>query len=370
MLCRYRLPNAMSVIDSCSYPTTMLAARLHGPRDLRVEQVPHCGPPGPGDVLLRVSATGICGSDLHSYQAARIGDTPIQGPLVLGHEFSARVEQVDTDSLDGNFEPLQPGMRVAVDPAQPCGRCDLCEQGYPNLCRRLHFCGNYPDGGSLCEWMHMPARSCFPVPDSVDNVQAALLEPLGVALHGVDLAKVRVGQSAAVIGAGPIGLLILQVLKLSGADPIFITDKLGWRLRRASDYGGVPIEHEEGKCVSRIASETAGRGVNVVIEAAWGDRSVEEGAEMACLGGRLVVVGISGEDRFDMKQSTARRKGLTILMSRRMKHTYPRAIRLAKEGRIDLLGIVSHRFPLRQAAEVFGLNAAYQQNVVKAVIES
>jgi L-iditol 2-dehydrogenase len=108
----------------------------------------------------------------------------------------------------------------------------------------------------------------------------------------------------------------------------------------------------------------------MVIEAAWGDKSVEEGAEMACLGGRLVVVGISGEDRFEMKQSTARRKGLTILMSRRMKHTYPRAIRLAKEGRIDLRGLVSHRFRLQQAAEAFRLNAAYQDNVVKVVVEN
>jgi L-iditol 2-dehydrogenase len=360
----------MSAIDSSSHRSTMLAARLHGLRDLRVEQVPHPGPPGPGDVLLRVRVTGICGSDLHSYQDGRIGDTPVSGPLVLGHEFSARVEAVGTEALDGNFEPLQPGMRVAVDPAQPCARCDLCEQGHPNLCRRLHFCGNYPDGGSLCEWMHMPAHSCFPVPDSVDDDQAALLEPLGVAIHAVDLAKVRVGQSAAVIGAGPIGLLILQMLKIAGADPIFVTEKLPWRLRRASDYGGVPIEHEAGKSVSRITSETAGRGVNVVIEAAWGDRSLEEGAEMACLGGRLIVVGISGEDRFDMKQSTARRKGLTILMSRRMKHTYPRAIRLVSEGRIDLLGLVSHRFPLHQVAEAFRLNAAYQDNVVKALVKS
>jgi len=360
----------MSVIDPSSHPTTMLAARLHGRSDLRVEQVPPPGPPGPGEVLLRVSVTGICGSDLHSYQDGRIGVTPIKGPLVLGHEFSARVQEVGTESLDGNFEPLQPGMRVAVDPAQPCGRCDLCEQGHPNLCRRLHFCGNYPDGGSLCQWMHMPAHSCFPVPAEVDDDQAALLEPLGVAMHAVDLAKVRVGQSAAVIGAGPIGLLILQVLKLAGADPIFVTEKLPWRLKRAGDYGGEPIEHDGGKCVSRVVSETGGRGVNVVIEAAWGDSSVEGGAEMACLGGRLIIVGISGEDRFEMKQSTARRKGLTILMSRRMKQTYPRAIRLAREGRIDLLGLVSHRFPLQQAAEAFRLNAAYKDNVLKALVES
>src|ERR1041384_590306 len=109
MRSRYRVPGGMRPIDSNSHPTAMLAARLHGPGDLRVEQVAHPGPPGPGEVLLRVKVTGICGSDVHSYQDARIGDTPIQGPLVLGHEFSARVEAVGPESLAGNFEPVQPG---------------------------------------------------------------------------------------------------------------------------------------------------------------------------------------------------------------------------------------------------------------------
>ena len=172
----------------------MLAARLHGPRDLRVERVPHPGPPPPGFALIRVKVTGICGSDLHSYLDARIGDTPVTSPLVLGHEFSGVVEAVGDPALDGHHEPLAPGTRVAVDPAQPCGRCEACDQGHPNLCWRLHFCGVYPDGGSLCEWMHMPARSCFPIPDDMDHTTGALLEPLGVAIHAVDLAKIRVGR--------------------------------------------------------------------------------------------------------------------------------------------------------------------------------
>src|SRR5216684_2923274 len=140
-----------------SKSSTMLAARLHGPSDLRVDIVPHPGPPGPGEALLRVTATGICGSDLHSYVDARIGDTRIEKPLILGHEFAGIVEDVGPSSRDGHFEVLKPGTRVAVDPAQPCGRCEFCEHGHPNLCRRLQFCGNYPDGGSLCQWMHMPA---------------------------------------------------------------------------------------------------------------------------------------------------------------------------------------------------------------------
>jgi L-iditol 2-dehydrogenase len=348
----------------------MLAARLHGPSDLRVEQVPRPGSPEPGKVLLRVRATGLCGSDLHSYHDARIGDTRVEAPLILGHEFSGVVEAVGAASEDGNFETLAPGTRVAVDPAQPCGRCESCEHGHPNLCRRLHFCGNYPDGGSLCEWIHMPARSCFPVPDALDDIEAALLEPLGVALHAADLARVRIADSAAVVGAGPIGLLILQLLKLEGADPVFVSDKLSWRLKAAEKYGGVAIHCDQEKAADRIQKETRGRGVDVAVEAAWADRSVQDAVEAARLGGRLVLVGIPSDDRLGLKHSTARRKGLTIFMSRRMKHVYARAIRLATERRVDLQGLVSHKFPLARADEAFRLNAAYADNVLKVAIES
>ncbi|MBI5684162.1 MAG: alcohol dehydrogenase catalytic domain-containing protein [Verrucomicrobia bacterium] len=348
----------------------MLAARLHGPRDLRLERITHPGPPGRGQALLRVRCTGMCGSDLHSYLDARIGDTPLEGPLVLGHEFAAVVEAIGRGLLDGNGEPLKPGMRVAVDPAQPCHRCELCEHGHPNLCCRLAFCGNYPYGGSFCEWMHMPARSCFPVPKSIDDEEAALLEPLGVAMHAVDFSKLRVGYSVAIIGAGPIGLLILQLAKLAGTEPVFITDKLPWRLKLAQKWGGIPINSEKEDAVKRVTAETRGRGVDVAIEAAWADHSVEQAAEMARLGGRLVLVGIPGSDQFSLKHSNARRKGLTIIMSRRMKHAYPRAIRLAEQGRVDLHGLVSHRFPLKRIAEAFTLNTAYKDKVVKVIINS
>src|SRR5262245_56200146 len=122
-------------IQTMNTPSMMTAVRLHGPADLRVEQIPHPGLPGPAEVLVRVTALGICGSDLHSYKDARIGDSIVQSPLILGHEFAGVIEAVGPgpDNLDGNFQTLAPGLRVAVDPAQPCGHCEMCEQGQPNL---------------------------------------------------------------------------------------------------------------------------------------------------------------------------------------------------------------------------------------------
>ena len=347
----------------------MTAVRLYGPEDLRVDRVPRPGPPGSGEVLLRVTAVGVCGSDLHTYQDGRIGDTSVLQPITLGHEFGGVVEAVAADALDGNFQPLLTGTRVAVDPAQPCGRCAMCEQGHPNLCHRLHFCGLFPDEGSLSNYMLVPSHTCFPVPDAIDDAGAALLEPLGIAIHAIDLAHIRVANSVAILGAGPIGLYILQLAKLSGADPIFVSDKFDWRLAKAEAYGAIPINCDQMDAVQAVLEATAGQGVDVAMEAAWADHSVQQAAEMTRLGGRLVLVGIPGSDNLHLKHSTARRKGLTIRMSRRMKHTYPRAIKLAQSGKVDLNGIVSHHFPLEQTPAAFALNLAYRDDVVKIVID-
>jgi len=319
--------------------------------------------------LLRITAVGVCGSDIHTYQDARIGDTVVETPLILGHEFAGVVEAVGQDGLDGNFQPLQVGARVAIDPAQPCGRCEMCEQGHPNLCHRLHFCGTYPDDGSLSEYMIMPAHTCFPIPEAMDDASAALLEPLGIAIHAVDLAKLRVADSAVILGAGPIGLYILQMAKLAGAQPIYVVDQFPWRLELAARYGGIPINFKETDPLAAINMATDGRGVDVAIEAAWADHSIQWAAEMARLGGRLVLVGIPGPDKLEMKHSTARRKGLTIRLSRRMKHVYPRAIKLWTSNAVDLTGIVSHRFPLEQTPEAYALNEQYADDVVKIVID-
>jgi L-iditol 2-dehydrogenase len=329
----------------------MLVARLHGPRDLRVERVPHPGPPRNDEVLLRVTATGICGSDLHTYKEARIGDVALRSPLIPGHEFTG----VITDTGPG--VKLKPGTRVAVDPARPCGRCARCREGNVNLCPKVRFCGLWPHHGSLCEYMLMPAKNCFPLPRSLNDTDGVMLEPLGIAIHATGLAKIRKGDTVVILGCGCIGLCILQTVRLAGAKRVFVSDPLPWRQKLAEKLGGTPLRKLSGDA-------------DVVFECAWAGEAAQQSIELTRPGGRVVLVGVPDDNRFEISHAVARRKGLTLLFARRMKHTYPEAIRLVTSGRVDVRSIVSHRFPLQQAPRAFRLNAAYKDDVVKVIIES
>ncbi len=347
----------------------MQAARLYGPRDLRVDNIPDLSPPGPGQILLDVAAVGVCGSDLHTYTDGRIGDTNVESPLVLGHEFAGMVAAVGPDAVDGMGNPLQIGQRVAVDPATPCYRCEMCEAGHPNLCQNLHFYGLWPDDGALQERVLCAARSCFPFPDALSDGAGALLEPLGTAIHAVDLGNLRLTNSVVVLGCGPIGLLTLRLALLSGADPVYAFDCFPWRVEKALSWGASAAWTLDGKDPVKIIHEqTSGRGVDLAFEAAWADESVNQAAEMARLGGRLVLVGIPSDDKLAIRHSVARRKGLTIMVSRRMKHTYPRAIQLASK-QVDLEDLISHRFPLKESGQAYAMNADYEEGVNKIIIE-
>lgn len=329
----------------------MLAARLHGPRDLRIEQVPPPPAPHRGEVLLRVTATGICGSDLHTYKEGRIGDTTLRSPLILGHEFSGVVERA------GTGVKLRPGTRVAVDPAIPCGRCDRCREGNPNLCPAVRFCGLWPYHGSLCEHILMPAANCFPLPRCLSDEDGVMLEPLGIALHATALGKIHKGDTVVVLGCGCIGLCLVQTVRLAGAKRVFACDPLVWRQELAVRLGAAPLDQW-------------GKEADVVFEAAWAGEAAQRAIEICRPGGRVVLVGVPEDDRFEISHAIARRKGLTLLFARRMRHTYPQAIRLVRSGRVDVRSLISHRFPLQQADRAFRLNADYKDQVVKVIITS
>ncbi|MEX2542053.1 MAG: alcohol dehydrogenase catalytic domain-containing protein [Trueperaceae bacterium] len=346
----------------------MIAARLYGPADLRIDEIPMVGGPGPGEVAIRVTAVGICGSDLHTYNEGRIGTTRVETPLVLGHEFGGTVSAVGDSPISGSGERLSPGMRVAVDPHVPCRQCEMCQRGHPNLCPHHKFYGVWPHDGALVETMVCDAQSCFPVPDSLSDVDAALLEPLGVALHAVDLGKIRVGDTVTVLGCGPIGLLVAQLARLAGAATVLAFDPLDWRAEEAVHWGASGgIDGSGADAAAAVGEQTRGRGADVVFEVAWAGASVQSAVEAARPGGRVVLVGIPEDDRLELQHSTARRKGLTLSFARRMKHTYPRAIGLA-DGQLELERLVTHRFPLERASEGFAMNAGYRDGVMKAVI--
>jgi L-iditol 2-dehydrogenase len=332
---------------------------------MRFETMPEPPCPGADEAQLRVTSVGVCGSDLHQWSLGNIGNVAVQEPVVLGHEFAGVVEAVGP-----GVEGLAVGQRVAVDPAVPCWRCEMCRAGHPNLCRRLHFCGLWPDDGALRERLNHPADACFPLPDTLSDDEGAMLEPLGIGIHAVDLAHLRVANSVAVLGCGAIGLLIIRLARLAGARPIYATDRVAHRLVAARRYGAdTVINVDEEDPVAAVRRATDDRGVDVAFEAAWANETVDQAVEMARLGGRVVLVGIPAEDALHLRASTARRKGLSVLFSRRMKHTYPRALTLAQSGDVDLAGVATHRFPLARASDAFRVAETYADGVLRAVVE-
>jgi len=330
----------------------MKSVRLHGTGDLRIhdEQIPVADV---GEKLIRVKSVGVCGSDLHWFSEGSIGDAKLEHPLVLGHEFAGVTEE---------------GQRVAVDPAIPCGHCEFCGHGHPNLCANLIFAGHGKHDGALREWLAWSEKSLFPIPDSISDEDGAMLEPLGIAIHAVDLGKLKAGMTVGVFGCGPIGLLILQMAKLAGAANIIATDKLMHRVEAAKALGATDaFLVDDNPRLSEIEAATGGRGVDVAFEAAGTQDAVDAAFDAVSTGGKVVLAGIPDDDKTSFTASLARRKGLTIKLVRRMKHTYPRAIELVSKGLVDVRSIVTHRFPLTQAAEAF--RVAERREGLKIIID-
>jgi L-iditol 2-dehydrogenase len=216
----------------------------------------------------------------------------------------------------------------------------------------------------------MPAENCFPLPEGWSPADGAMLEPLGIAIHTVDLAHLAPGETVVVLGAGPIGLLTAAVARAAGAAEIIITEPLAHRRQFALEaVADVALNPDETDVVVEVERLTGGRGVDVAFECAGASETPEQAAAMIRPGGKLILCGIPADDTVTLNASTIRRRGLTIKLVRRMKHTYPRAIRLVQSGMVDVGAIVTHRLPLDRVREAFDLVAGYQDGVLRAVIE-
>jgi L-iditol 2-dehydrogenase len=332
----------------------MIALRLHDKRDLRFHEEP-VPTPGDDEVLVRVTAVGLCGSDLHWFHEGAIGDVVLKRPLVLGHEF---VGVIETGARTGE--------RVALDPAIACGGCAPCLAGHENLCVACSFAGNSIDG-ALRSRLAWPERLAHRVPDSLPDVEAALLEPLGVALHALDLGHVRPGTTAGVYGCGPLGLLLVQLLLRAGVTVLVATDPLPHRVAAAEALGATVAVETRRAGIEMLPAAVSG-GVDVAFDVAGEDDAIATAIDTLRPGGRLVLVGIPTDDRSCFTASIARRKGLTISLCRRMKPSdLPRAIDLAEKGRIELGGLVSERYSLADGPEAFA--SLSERRGLKVVVE-
>jgi L-iditol 2-dehydrogenase len=319
----------------------MKTVRLHAPNDLRQHEEPE-PVPGPGEALVRVKSVGICGSDLHWVGEGGIGDANLEIPLILGHEFAGVI-------ASGGRE----GERVAIDPAISCHACDFCLQGKPNLCENIRFAGHALEDGGLREIIAWPEECLFPLPDLLSYADGAMLEPLGVAVHAVDLAQLQAGMSIGVFGCGPIGLLVIQVARLAGATRVYASEPLAHRLDAAQRLGAMEWK--------------PGRQVDVAFEAAGEDDAVEDALKSIIPGGRVILIGIPSNDRTTISATIARHKELTIQLVHRMKFTYPRAIQLVEDGKVDVRSLVTHHFPLEKTREAFTFS--HRRDGIKVIID-
>ncbi|WP_336810641.1 zinc-dependent alcohol dehydrogenase [Bosea sp. MMO-172] len=311
-----------------------------------------------GETLLDVAAVGLCGSDLHYYKDGGIGSAVIAAPFVPGHEFSGWLTE-DLPELS-----LTRGALVAVDPNQACGHCEHCRSGHPNLCPEVVFIGAPPHDGAMTERIWVPKSQIVAVPPTFSPSDAVMLEPLGVAIHAVDLAKPRLLERVALIGCGPIGLLILQVLRTAGVGEVLACDPQPHRRELALRLGA----GKAGASVADIAEWTKGEGLPLVIEATNAPEGFRDAIRAARIGGRVVLVGIPDGDSYVIPAAEARRRGLNIKFSRRMGHVYPRAIELVAQGKVDVEAVVSHRFPLAEGPAAFRRHADNEAGMVKSMI--
>jgi len=273
----------------------MKAAVWHGRRNVRVEEVPEPPAPGPGEVKIKVHWCGICGSDLHEYVAGPIfipveSPHPLTGktaPLILGHEFSGEVVEVGEGVTD-----VKVGDRVTADACWYCGECYMCKRNRYSLCEKLAFTGLMADG-AFAEYVNVPAYTLYKLPPEIPSDIGALVEPIAVGIHAIRRGHVLEGDTVAIVGAGPIGLVTLQAARAAGASKVFCIEIAKARKEFAQKLGATAVvDPTETDVIEEIRRLTDGLGVDVAIECVGGEGTAPLAIQLTRVGGRAVIVGI------------------------------------------------------------------------------
>jgi L-iditol 2-dehydrogenase len=329
----------------------MQAARLNAIGEMRVETVDKPSP-GPGEVLVRVEAAGLCGSDRHMFR----GEYPTALPVTLGHEFCGIVEAVGVGA-----GRIGVGTRVTADPNIACGYCPACRMGRPNLCHNLVAIGVFRDGG-FAEYVAIPEAQAFELPAGLDPIRGAFSEPLACCLHGLDVARIQPGDSVAVLGGGVIGMLMVQLARLAGAATVVLSTRQSTRRALALELGAThAIDPGAGDPVAAIAGlgGIAPGGVDVVLECAGVPETFRQSIGMARRGGAVVIFGVMpkgevvGVEPFDLLFRELRLEGAYLNPM-----THARAARMVASEGLELDRLVSRTIGLAELPEVLAASPA------------
>jgi len=318
------------------------------------------------DVLIRMKALGVCGSDIHYYRNGRIGNQVVKYPFPVGHEGAGEVMAVGTA-----VTTVRPGQRIAIDPAMPCFQCDQCLENRFHTCRNLKFlgCPGQADG-CLSEYIRMPETSCYPIPGSMSFEEAALSEPLAIGIYAARLAGLAMtGKKIGILGFGPIGMSVLLAVREQGAYNILVTDKIDARLDLARLSGAAMTGNPERQDIPGLAMAGSNPSLDVVFECCGRQEAVDQAIEMLKPGGKLLILGIPEFSRWSFPVDDLRHKEIAIQNVRRQNGSVHRTLDLLASRRIDVSRMITHRFPFSQAQEAFDLVAGYHDGVMKAMID-
>jgi len=343
--------------------TSARTAELTGVRQFQIVEraIPD---PGPGEVQVHVAAVGVCGSDLHSYSEGAVGDSPCVYPMVLGHEPAGVVVKTGTGVTGWSA-----GDRAALEPALYCYHCEFCRSGHHNVCANLRFMSNPEEPGFFREYLNLPARNLLALPETLSLELGTMVEPLAVALHSMQFVTPAPGDTAAVFGAGPIGLLTLIALKLAGAARIWVVDPVVHRLELARAAGAdAVIDPRSVDPVRQILHDTGNRGVDVTIDCGGKHDSVNQCIHATRNAGRVVMTAIPSEVRVPIEFSPLRRKEITLYNVRRSNHESPEALAMLLAHARLFSPLITHTRPLDQISQAFALLENYADGVGKVVI--
>jgi L-iditol 2-dehydrogenase len=341
----------------------MRIAELHALRKFRLVDGP-VPAPGPGEVQVRVEAVGICGSDLHDFSEGKVGDTPCQYPMVLGHEPAGVVVSTGT-----GVTGWAPGDRAALEPALYCYHCEFCLSGRHNICANIRFLSSPVDPGYFREFVNLPAGNLLPLPRGVGFNEGTLFEPLAVALHSMKFAALQPRETAVVFGAGPIGLLTLIVLKLRGAGRVWVVEPVAHRREMAKAAGAdAVIDPHTVDAARQILQDTGKRGVDLAIDCATRENTVNLAIQAVRNGGRLVITGIPADLHVSLEFHVARRKELAIYNVRRSCHESEAALEILGAHAALFAPILTHALPLENVQPAFEMLETYSGGAGKVIL--